>query len=141
MEPIKALQEFATRLDDMASTVSDFAYEMQLAISRLRYLCCMVGQVPPELADRPYDYFKEGEDVAMFENTTKHWYFGKIIPGHRYLDGGVSARFDIDGKEEILECGLRVPTALKLWEYDYFMSNPDAYRTWNGELVEPLPIG
>lgn len=94
---------------------------------------------PPLPWERAHDHFNVDDKIACW--TDNEWTFYTVVYGYRHHDGCVSFR-DEAGRER--GCGVSIPHVMKMEEFNFFIGNPAAFRTWlelsnreyNGERID-----
>ena len=121
--------------DDIKAIIDSKKYDIKEhkdGIERLNEEIHTLAKLPnkktPVLPDnRPHDYYNVNDVVYVFHE--KKWNVGKVVAGYRHQDGCVSYVLR-DYPKSQAGCGCSVPCILKEWEYNYFKSNPKAFKTW-----------
>jgi len=99
-------------------------------------------KLPPLARNRDAEYFKVGERIMLFLDSTEvhnpkffigesKFVGGTVVSGYRTYDGCVS--YVLDDYPESKEgwgCGNEIPQILLQKDYEYFINNMDKYVDW-----------
>lgn len=121
---------------DIESVVRSKNYHKESLLKQIKDVDSEIGQLRkikakdnPPLPENRIDPYEVGEVLYVF--TENKWNRGICVNGYRHNDGCVSYVLDdYPDSQKGWGCGTGVPCVLKEWEYKYFKSNLDDFKTW-----------